>query len=445
MATQMTRSIPPLLVLLAGASVLANAQGPAPQTEADAYTRYELLAPETGKFRILYEVTATTPGARYYFNPIRKGSVASDEAVFDRFSGAAVPFEIVGGSVAKAGGVSDAGDDEQYIRVALPRPVPADGEVRLLIEKTYADPKSYSANGDRITFTRSLGVKRNAVVLPAGYELLGCSYPSQVVTEADGRIRVSFMNTGPDAVSFVVEARRLPRSPEARPQARSPEARPPDARAEGPTVAPTVAPAVAATAPIPSASDRLDERARQDREIVYFLNPPETHSFDLYHDYTETREGTDKYLNVVRAGSKASNPSARILDTGEALKVETLRGDEIAKAKLDIEEPIRPESEVVVIRFPPVKKGTSARLRISETYTDPARYRVEGDGIVFDRTLGRPRNAVVLPRGYALTASSIPAVVTQTDDGRIRLDLDNARTDEIAVLIKAVRRPAPAK
>ena len=38
---------------------------------------------------------------------------------------------------------------------------------------------------------------------------------------------------------------------------------------------------------------RLSERARQDREIVYFLNPPETHSFDLYHDYTEAREGVD--------------------------------------------------------------------------------------------------------------------------------------------------------
>ena len=49
------------------------------QTEADEYTRYELLAPETASFRIHYEVTATTPGARYFYNPIRKGSIASDE------------------------------------------------------------------------------------------------------------------------------------------------------------------------------------------------------------------------------------------------------------------------------------------------------------------------------------------------------------------------------
>src|SRR5438105_8887890 len=49
------------------------------QTEADEYTRYELLAPETASFRIYYEVTATTAGAKFFYNPIRKGSSASDE------------------------------------------------------------------------------------------------------------------------------------------------------------------------------------------------------------------------------------------------------------------------------------------------------------------------------------------------------------------------------
>ena len=78
---------------------------------------------------------------------------------------------------------------------------------------------------------------------------------------------------------------------------------------------------------------RVSERAFQDREIVYFLKSPETHAFSLYHDYTETREGTDKYVNIVRAGSTVSDPSAKILDTGEALKIETLKGQAIAKAE----------------------------------------------------------------------------------------------------------------
>jgi hypothetical protein len=65
------------------------------QTETDEYTRYELLAPETSSFAIRYEVTASTPGAKYYYNPIRKGSVASDESVTDVATGQPLRFEVV--------------------------------------------------------------------------------------------------------------------------------------------------------------------------------------------------------------------------------------------------------------------------------------------------------------------------------------------------------------
>jgi hypothetical protein len=197
---------------------------------------------------------------------------------------------------------------------------------------------------------------------------------------------------------------------------------------------------VLATAPVCAQEARLAERAHQDREIVYFLRDPDTHAFDLYHDYTETREGMDRYINVVRQGSTVASPSARILDTGEALKPEILKGEAITAAKLDIGEPVRPDSEIVLIRHPPVARSASLRLRISETYTDPARYKREGDELVWDRSFGRPRNAVVLPAGWMLTASSIPATVSETGDGRIRLDFVNPRPDEIAVLIKAKRR-----
>lgn len=185
---------------------------------------------------------------------------------------------------------------------------------------------------------------------------------------------------------------------------------------------------------------RLSERARQDREIVYFLQQPETHAFDLYHDYTESRPGVDKYLNVVRGGSAASNPSALILDTGEKLVVETLKGARITEARIDIGEPVTAQSEVVVIRFAPVKQGQSVRLRISETYTDAGRYGVVGDELVWDRAFGRPANAMVLPQGWYLTNCSIPATVSTQPDGRVRLDFVNPRNDNIEVLVTAKRR-----
>jgi len=179
------------------------------QTSAGEYTRYELLAPGSGKFRILYEVWATTPGARYFFNPIRKGSIATDEAVYDRATGGALRFEVVDGLIARASGLGGADTTGSYIRVALPHPVPEGGVVRILIDKTYEDPKSYFEEGGNIVFARSLGIKRNAVVLPVGYELIGCNVPSQVLTEPDGRTLISFINDGPDAASLVLKARRL--------------------------------------------------------------------------------------------------------------------------------------------------------------------------------------------------------------------------------------------
>jgi hypothetical protein len=189
---------------------------------------------------------------------------------------------------------------------------------------------------------------------------------------------------------------------------------------------------------------RLAERAHQSRDIVYFLQPPETHAFDLYHDYTESRPGVDRYLNVVRKGSAASAPSARSLDTGEVLTVETRTADELLKAGLHVgetAEEVPAGADVVVIRFPTVPAGGSLRLRISETYTDPKSYRLDGDELVFDRTFGRAKDAVVLPAGWYLTATSIPAMVSEAADGRIRLDFVNPRPDEIAVLIRARRRP----
>ncbi len=411
---------------MAGTLYAQSAQLPGRQTQADDYTRYELLAPDTAQFRIIYEVTATTPGATVFFNAIRKGSEASDEAVYDRMTGERLKFEVVSGADARAAGLTNADNDTNYIKISLPRAVPANGgEVRLRIDKTYKDAKSYHRDAEVIVFDRPLGIKRNAVVLPAGYELVSCNYPSQILSEPDGRISISFINPGTAEVPLVIRARPV--------AAAQPLATKPQSRASGGGARPEPAAA-------PGEAQRLSERAHQDREIVYFLQQPESHAFSLYHDYTESRPGVDRYLNVVRQGSAVSNPSARVLDTGEALKVDTLKGSEISRAKINIGEPIRPDSEVVVVRFPAVTAGRSLRLRIEETYTDAARYYVKDSQLVWDRSLGRAYNAVVLPDGWYVTASSIPATVSRLGDGRVRLDYVNPRPDELNVLLKAARR-----
>jgi hypothetical protein len=385
----------------------AAAEPPPSMAAIEAYTRYELLAPGSGKFRIIYEVTQDRPGAIYFFNPIRKGSIATDERVTDMATGKPLVFGVVDGAEAAKSGEPGLDPTFQYIRVKLTRPVPADGgEGRILIEKTYEDAKSYFVEGQDIVFDRPLGVKRNSVVLPAGYRLVACNYPSQVLQEPDGRIKISFWNNTPGQAPLLLRARpgRL-------------------------------------TAPAPLANP-LEERARQTRDIVYFLQQPETHAFDLYHDYTETKAGSALYANVVREGSTVSNPSARNLDTGQVLRQEVLKGDAITRAGLsehDRPQTVTPASEVVVFRYPALKAGESARLRMSETYTDPNGYTVAGDTFTWRRTLGRAANAVVLPAGWVLTNSSVPAAVTELADGRTRLDFINGRLDEIDVTITGQR------
>ena len=281
-----------------------------------------------------------------------------------------------------------------------------------------------------LVFDRPLGIKRNAVVLPAGYEIVSCNIPSQVIEESDGRIGISFMNTYPGQAPLVLRASAI-----SRPVA---GAAPAPAAAGARTTKPIAADPAPPLPPMERV--RVSERAFQDREIVYFLKSPETHSFSLYHDYTETRPGTDRYVNVVRAGSAVSEPSAKILDTGEALKTETLKGPAITAAGVDIGEPVRPDSEIVLIRFPPVAKGQSLRLRIEETYTDPARYDLVDGQLMWRRSFGRPRNDIVLPQNWYLTASSIPATISQTEDGRVRLSFVNPRPDAIDVFVKGRRK-----
>ncbi len=339
-------------------------------------------------------------------------------------TGQPLKFEVVSGEDAVKDPLMKGEDTSvDYIKVHLARPVPPEGQARLLILKTYKDPKSYYREGDTIVFNRPLSIPRNSVVLPAGYELVSCNVPSQILAQPDGRIAISFMNGSGAEAPLIVKAKPGAQiSAAAVPQAPS-DAKSWEAPFEGETE-----------------KDRLSERAHQDREIVYFLQQPETHAFRLYHDYTETRPGVDKYFNVVRTGSKVSDPSAYILDTGKKLETRIVTGADLTAAKINAGEPVDPAAQVVIVSFSAVTAGQSTRLRISETYTAPQSYGMKDDELVFDRSLGRPRNAVVLPDGWYLTASSIPASVSQLPDGRVRLDFWNGRPDSVDVLIKAKRR-----
>ena len=270
---------------------------------------------------------------------------------------------------------------------------------------------------------RPLGIKRNKVVLPPGYEVVGFTVPSQILTEKDGRIAISFLYSTAGEAPLVLRAvKDAQQGTAALPKILTTQ-RSWESPFEGETE-----------------QERLSERAYQDREIVYFLQQPETHAFSLYHDYTESRAGVNGYANVVREGSVASHPAASVLDTGERLKALEMSGAELTASRINVGEKIAPTARVVVIPFAQLQAGQTLRLRIAETYTAPVSYKLDGEEMVFDRSLGRPRNAVVLPSGWYCTFSAAPATVSQLPDGRVRLDYWDDRPEAVAVLLKAKRR-----
>jgi len=183
-----------------------------PALAADDYTLYELLPPDTHQFAITYDVTVTREGAKYFFNPIRPGSTATKERVIERSTGKDLKFETVTGKDAKTTGEvsSRAADNDLFLKVTLPGPVPHGGQTRIRIFKTYADAPSYYEKDGLLVFDRPLGIKRNTVVLPQGWELAGSASPAIVSTDSDGRIHLSFLNDRDDQLPVKITARRLP-------------------------------------------------------------------------------------------------------------------------------------------------------------------------------------------------------------------------------------------
>jgi hypothetical protein len=406
-----------LAVVLAPGLALAQPATPT-QTQEDDYTRYELLAPGSGQFRIRYEVTATRAGAPFFFNAIRKGSVATDEYVFDAATGQPLKWEVVSGARARAEGHPLADLDTEWIKVTLARPIPVGGEARVVIDKTYKDDTSYFRRGDLIVFDRPLGIRRNAVVLPAGYRLVSCNVPSQVLATPDGRVMITFMHPGPAAAPLVVVG--APGLSPFTPVWPTPAGRPAGA---------------ATAAPV----DPLANRAHQDREATYDLQTPGSGRWEIEHDYTETRAGTRYYLEVL-AGGEGGGPVVHNLDTGESLTPEVLTGAALKARGIDAGGPVGDGDTVLLAGFPEVTAGRSVRLRVRRAVSDRAAYALDGDELVFAQTVDRPRQTVLLPAGWTVVASAIPVVVDETADGRQRLVYENPRPDALRLLVRARRR-----
>ncbi len=207
-------------------------------------------------------------------------------------------------------------------------------------------------------------------------------------------------------------------------------------------VVPALAAALAVALPValPLAAQEY-HRADQDRTIRYWLLDPATHQFRISHDFTVTRAGQKSVHSFVRKGSVVS-PDAKMfdLDRGTELKTHTVSGKDV-NALGYYPTPTDPDSVVVQGDLEgAVEEGRSTRIRVQETYTDPAGYIVQNGELTWKRTLGRPVNYVTLPTGWMLTSVNTPAAISLDAEGRVQLRFTNPRNDELSVEIKAKKK-----
>src|SRR5436190_15601342 len=165
----------------------------------DAYTEYALLAPGSQEFRIRFLPEETRVGATELVNATRGGSEGSGVEVYDPRTGKPLKFTYQ----------QEGNDPENHaIHAMLPIPVPEGGIGRVLIYKTYKDPRTYMMDGEDIVWVRSLTGYRLGVLLPKGFAFISSNVAAQLTTSAGGQLKLSFANPSGQSNPVTIHARK---------------------------------------------------------------------------------------------------------------------------------------------------------------------------------------------------------------------------------------------
>ena len=337
----------------------------------DAYTEYAILAPGSEAFRIRFIPEETRAGATELVNATRGGSQGSDIEVYDPRTGKPLKFTY-----------QDEGSDTHAIHAALPMPVPEGGVGRVLIYKTYKDPRTYTMHGEDIVWVRSLSGYRLGVLLPKGFSFLSSNVAAQLTTTADGRLKLAFANPSGQSNPVTIHARRT-------------------------------------TAAFPPRND--PDMFFDDVKTLYDLGAPEGGTIKVEQTYSDYRKGDKATLNSLEY---LPLTDLKVVDLDTAKTLAVVKNGAASAVKLDV---------------PIVDDRQSAHLQITGTVKDAA-YKVVNGELVFERTLHGLRNTVLLPAGWDVAAVSQSGTLG-TYQGRAFVALINLNAENnYRVAIRARRR-----
>jgi hypothetical protein len=338
----------------------------------DAYTEYALLEPGSESFRIRYLFESTRAGSAEMVNATRGGSEGSGVEVYDPRTGKPVKFVYE----------QQGNDPENHqIRATLPFPIPEGGIGRLLIYKTYKDPRTYMMNGKDIVWVRSLSGYRLGVILPKGFAFISSDVAAQLTTTADGRLKLAFANPSGQANPVTIHARAT----------------------------------TATFTPSP-----FDDMFFDDVKTLYDLDEPQTGRVKVEQIYSDYRKGARARLDSL---SYLPLDDLKVVDLDTAKPLETIKEKGATFATLG--EPI-------------VDDRQSAHLKLTGTFKSPG-YTAVHDELVFQRTLKGLRNTVLLPKGWEVSAVSQSGTIG-TNNGRAFVSLINLNAENnYKVTIRAKR------
>ena len=343
----------------------------------DAYTEYAILEPGSESFRIRFLPEEARAGATELVNATRGGSEGSGIEVYDPRTGKPLKFTYE----------QQGNDPESHaIRAALPMPVPEGGVGRVLIYKTYKDPRTYMMNGDDLVWVRSLSGYRLGVILPKGFAFSSSNVAAQVTTTADGRLKLAFANPSGQSNPVTIHAHRVRSAFE------------------------------------PSS---FIDMFFDDIKTLYDLEDPATGRMRVEQTYSDYRQGDKARLDSLRY---LPFQDFKVMDLDTAKLLTTVRQGTDTFVKLDV--PIQNDKQ-------------SAHLRITGTLRD-SNYRTVKDDLVFERTLHGLRNTVLLPPGWEVTAVSQSATIGRYE-GRPFVALINLNAENQYVVRIRAQRTVPGE
>jgi hypothetical protein len=342
----------------------------------DAYTEYAILEPGSESFRIRFLPEETRAGATELVNATRGGSQGSDVAVYDPRTGNPLKFTYQ----------QQGSDPENHaIHAMLPMPVPEGGVGRVLIYKTYKDPRTYMMHGDDIVWVRSLSGYRLGVLLPKGFAFISSNVAAQLTTTEDGRLKLAFANPSGQSHPVTIHARKT---------------------------------SAAFT------SLKYKDMFFDDIKTLYDLDAPETGRMKVEQIYSDYSKGAKARLHSL-SYLALQDLSVIDLDTANAL-MPAKQGN----------------AKVVKLDVPIVDDKQSAHIKITGTLKDTSYHVASGD-LVFDRIVHGLRNTILLPAGWEVAGVSQSGTIG-TYQGRAFVALINLNEENSYRVSIHARRPRAA-